>query len=271
MCRRDTGRTNNFIVIRKLKDSGSYPASPCNVQFVLGEREKTVSVAVLDDAHDQGSETFTVTLANVRGNAWLADATATGTIENSDALPRAWLVRFGRTVAEQVMEAVEGRFSAGRSAGVEVRLAGHALEGAAEHEREALEEREAERRLEAMSRWLAGEREDEDARPSASGALTARDVVLGSSFALTGGTPEDGYASLWAHGAVVALRRARGRALALGRGDELDAGRGLGARVRCGGADAHALTRRRVVPRRGRGPRLLDAHRALPLRAPCAG
>ena len=42
MCRRDTGRTNNFLVIRKLKDSGSYPASPCNVQFVLGEIAKSL-------------------------------------------------------------------------------------------------------------------------------------------------------------------------------------------------------------------------------------
>ena len=64
-----------------------------------------------------------------------------------------------------MIEAVEGRFSAPRSAGVEVRLAGHAHAGV-------------------------------------SGALTARGVALGSSFALTGGTPEDGYASLWAHGAV---------------------------------------------------------------------
>ena len=37
MCRRDTGRTNNFIVIIMLKDFRCYPASPCNVQFVLGE------------------------------------------------------------------------------------------------------------------------------------------------------------------------------------------------------------------------------------------
>ena len=37
MCRRDTGRTNNFIFIMMLKDFRRYPASPCNVQFVLGE------------------------------------------------------------------------------------------------------------------------------------------------------------------------------------------------------------------------------------------
>ena len=40
MCRRDTGRTNNFLFIRRLKDSGSYPASPCNPRFGLAVRTK---------------------------------------------------------------------------------------------------------------------------------------------------------------------------------------------------------------------------------------
>ena len=45
--------------------------------------------AVLDDSHDEDEETFTLTLsAPSGGNAWLSDATATGTIENSDAMPR---------------------------------------------------------------------------------------------------------------------------------------------------------------------------------------
>ena len=35
MCCRDTGRTNNFLVIRRLKDFGSYSASPCNPRFGL--------------------------------------------------------------------------------------------------------------------------------------------------------------------------------------------------------------------------------------------
>ena len=59
MCRRDTGRTNNFIVIMMLKDFRRYPASPCNVQFVLGETEKTAAMALLDDAIDEGKERFT--------------------------------------------------------------------------------------------------------------------------------------------------------------------------------------------------------------------
>ncbi len=50
MCRRDTGRTNNFLVIIRLKDFRSYPASPCNVQFVLGERAKGYRDALVEGA-----------------------------------------------------------------------------------------------------------------------------------------------------------------------------------------------------------------------------
>ena len=46
-----------------------------------------MSVPVLDDAHDEGSETLVLTLSNVSGgNAYLADATAQGTISNADPL-----------------------------------------------------------------------------------------------------------------------------------------------------------------------------------------
>ena len=96
--------------------------------FAPGETAKTVSVPVIADDHDEGEETFTLTLSNPRGgNAWLKDATATGTIENTGPMPQAWLARFGRTVASQVIDAVEGRFSAARRPGVEMRLAGQAI------------------------------------------------------------------------------------------------------------------------------------------------
>ena len=57
------------------------------------------------DSHDEDSETLTLTLTNPSPSEYvrIADGTATGTIENSDPLPKAWIARFGRTVAEQVM------------------------------------------------------------------------------------------------------------------------------------------------------------------------
>ena len=77
-----------------------YEPASGTLTFEVGETAKTVAVAVLDDAHDEGEETFTLTLSNPRGgNAWLKDATAIGTIENDDPMPQAWLARFGRTIA----------------------------------------------------------------------------------------------------------------------------------------------------------------------------
>ena len=80
---------------------------------------------VLDDAVDEGSETFTLRLSDASG-AGIADGTATGTIENSDPLQKMWLSRFGRTVAGQVVEAVTGRLS-GPPDGLQVTLGGQSI------------------------------------------------------------------------------------------------------------------------------------------------
>ena len=179
-----------------------YTETSGTLTFAPGETAKTVEVAVLGDDHDEGEETFTLTLSNPRGgNAWLKDGSADGTIENTGPMPRAWLARFGRTVADQVIEAVEDRLRTPPGAGVKVSLAGRALRGATEEELNALEEREAERRLEAISRWLAGE-DDDAGGPGESRALTGRDFLTGSSFALTGGSAEGGFAGLWGRGAL---------------------------------------------------------------------
>ena len=98
-----------------------YTATSGTLTFAAGETSKTVSVAVLDDAHDEGSETLTLTLSNPSG-AYSKDGTATGTIENSDPLPQAWLARFGRTVGMHVTDAVGERLrgSAGQESQVTV-------------------------------------------------------------------------------------------------------------------------------------------------------
>ena len=176
-----------------------YVARSGTLIFWPGETAKTVAVRVLDDAHDEPEETMTLRLSDAQG-AWLEKAEATGTIENSDAMPRAWLARFGRTVGEQVLDAVEERIRAAPEAGVRVTVAGQRLGGKAP-DAEAREEAEAKARRESVSAWLAGETE---ARERRTRTVTSRELLTGSSFALTAGSDEPGgeRVSLWGRGAV---------------------------------------------------------------------
>ena len=85
-----------------------YTATSGTLTFAAGETTGTVAVPVLDDAHDEGSETMKLKLSNASG-ARITDRKAIGTITNTDHMPKAWLARFGRTVAEQVLDAVGAR------------------------------------------------------------------------------------------------------------------------------------------------------------------
>ena len=60
-----------------------YASGSGTLTFAAGEREKTVSLAVVDDAWDEGEETMQLRLSGAQGAA-IADAEATGTIANSD-------------------------------------------------------------------------------------------------------------------------------------------------------------------------------------------
>ena len=210
-----------------------YRAGQGKLRFAPGETEKTIPVPVLDDAHDEGEETMQLRLTAASGAA-IADGVATGTIENTDHMPAAWLARFGRTVTDQVLGAVEARLSAPRAAGAQATLAGQALpswdgsgkaaadpgtgSGAGASERGlAARDRDA---MTAIRDWMAragtdgsgagangsgadawrGEGRDDRTR---SRALTGRDFLTGTSFALTGGSAEaGGYAALWGRGAI---------------------------------------------------------------------
>ena len=103
-----------------------YTPTSGRLDFQPGEISKTVSVPVLDDAHDEGEETVSFVLWMANG-ATIADGEATGTITNSDPIPQAWLSRFGRTAAEQAVDAVRSRMSEDRTPGFRGRIAGEAL------------------------------------------------------------------------------------------------------------------------------------------------
>ena len=93
-----------------------YTAASGTLTFQTGESAQTITVAVLDDAHNEGEETLTLTLSNVSGGV-LTDSEATGTIENRDPLPKAFMARFGRTAAVHVVEQVQERIEAPRETG----------------------------------------------------------------------------------------------------------------------------------------------------------
>ena len=110
-----------------------YTAASGTLSFAAGESAKTVSVTVLDDAHDDAGETLTLRLSNATG-AHLTDDTATGTITNSDPLPRGFMARFGRTAAVQMVEHVQERMEASREPGFRGRIAGRELRRGMERE-----------------------------------------------------------------------------------------------------------------------------------------
>ena len=171
-----------------------YEAVSGMLRFEPGQTSKTVSVTVIDDDHDEGSETMTLTLSSPFG-ATISRGTATGTIANTDPMPQAWIARFGRTVAEQVLEAVENRMRAPRSAGVEMSVGGRQVGGSASDEG-ALE-----------AGWNLAERfayrSDPEQRIGLQGQTTSqRDFLLDSSFSVTGGTEREGSYALWGRGAV---------------------------------------------------------------------
>ena len=201
-----------------------YVARSGALRFVPGETSKTVSVPVLNDTHDEGSETLTLTLSDPFG-AQLADGTATGTIANTDPIPKAWIARFGRTVAEQVLEAVEARMRAPRTPGVEISLAGQRVGGAAMQDEAGSQDGAAQRNL---AGWLRNESDPERRRELGARRVTERDLLTGSSFSLAGGTERDRLLCALGPRCGDSLRRPGGRAFPDRRGDQRHAGRRLG-------------------------------------------
>ena len=133
-----------------------YIATSGTLRFGPGETEKIINVPVLDDAHDEGSETMKLFVSEASGSyptnwvipvrtlfierysysheagefvltASYRTGSGVGTIVNTDSIPAAWLSRFGRTVADQVLDAIAGRVAADRTPGLTGSLTGQPL------------------------------------------------------------------------------------------------------------------------------------------------
>ena len=158
-----------------------YEAVSGALRFGPGETAKTVSVPVLNDTHDEGSETLALALSAPFG-ADVADGTATGTIVNTGPIPRAWITRFGRTVGLQAIEAIGDRLSG--AGGTEVVVGGVGLSGLGAYAGTPLGE-EAD--------WPMGP-EDEAWSPDGDNGrgMTGRELLLGSSFRFGAGGEDGG-------------------------------------------------------------------------------
>ena len=159
------------------KAGSDYTAAKGTLTFARGETEKTIRVAVLDDSHDDGGETLTLTLSNARG-ARIERAVAIGTITNDDPIPKAWIGRFGRTVAGQMVDAITGRMEGGGASRVTIGGADLDFSGSAGPMR-------------------LPERRDVPLDPLGPGTdatetMTARDLLLGSAFQVAGGNEAAG-------------------------------------------------------------------------------
>ncbi|MCY3755286.1 MAG: hypothetical protein OXG99_14520, partial [Alphaproteobacteria bacterium] len=171
-----------------------------------GVTEWTEFVRILDDSIDDGGETVRVRISEAElcndasKTIAIGRGEATGTIANSDPIPAAWLARFGRTVADQVIDAVEGRMAAARAPGTEVNLGGQrvGVSGAPEE----VETRKAEAGLETLADWLRGADEETGTAALTSRRVSGRELLGGSSFALTAGSAESGFGALWGRGAL---------------------------------------------------------------------
>ena len=159
--------------------NADYTAVAGTLTFAPGETSNTVSVPVIDDAVDEGSETFTLTLSNASGGgAYLTDSEATGTITNNDPMPKAWLARFGRTAAIHVLDALEERLESGPGASW-MRLGGHRV-GAGRETDNTFSRPAAQSNL-----WDRAADEDPSGRD-----LTFDQLLLGSAFHLVS-NPEE--------------------------------------------------------------------------------
>ena len=173
-----------------------YVAVSSSFTMTAGETTKTVSVSVLDDAHDEGAETVKFWLSGVRGlsASQLTDPHAVGTIRNSDPMPAAWITRFGRTVGSQVIDAVTSRFESATDSHVTV---GGQRIGMSE-----LFEGADTPVFEDLRQWAEGDENDRAEWRDEGRTVTSREILLGSSFHLYAGNGAEGGTAFAAWGEV---------------------------------------------------------------------
>lgn len=119
---------------------------------------------------EEGSETFTLRLSKP-SDAVISDGEATVTIKNTDALPKEWTARFGRTVASQVVDAIGERDDGGGES--RITIAGRTLNLDGESVEEELERDETLSFFDDEGPWINTGEDTE---------FTAKDALVRTSF-----------------------------------------------------------------------------------------
>ena len=105
------------------------PDDSALVTVPAGKRTATISIPVLDDTLVEGDEWFGMRVFHTVDPDM--DRSARGTIRDDDAaVAKAWLARFGRTVASHVVEAVDARLTGELGPTTQVTLGGTTLPSA---------------------------------------------------------------------------------------------------------------------------------------------
>ena len=193
-------------------------AIPSSLSFTSStwDTAQTVTVTAAQDGDGENDETtltHAVAGADYGANSVTADAVSVTVTDDETASMEVALTRFGRTVADQVLAAVDGRLRAARLPGVEAQLAGQRIGRSAAPGGGEAGEAEARAGLKALSDWMrgedcrggsgrAGECVPDGQRGVQSREATERDLLTSSSIALTGGTEDSGSTAVWAQGTV---------------------------------------------------------------------
>ena len=222
------------------KAGEDYVATSGTLTFAAGDRKKIARVEVIDDDHEEGLEKMKLVLSNpVR--ARLVDATGEGRISNrshdrssnTDVMPRAFLARFGRSTAVEMIAQVEERLRAPRTPGMSARLAGRKLRTGMERDvamglvnqlgnlaRSKAPSAEGEDRMGGtafQTTGRVGTAGDPDWSRVLRRGVGVGDLLTGSVFEMNRQTDQGGVLSLWSRGARAQFAGRDGRVSLNGR------------------------------------------------------
>ena len=99
------------------KAGEDYVAASGRLEFGIGDTQLTIPITLIDDAIDEGHEQFKIALQHTRRDLMVNGIAVMrrvvyGFIYNDDAMPKAWISRFGRTVGTHAVDTISNRFGA---------------------------------------------------------------------------------------------------------------------------------------------------------------